>query len=52
MNITKKNKNLQLSVIRNDGRRVVVNNSVNDLSLDIILGISIIISVLAIIILG
>ena len=49
---TKKNRKLQLSAVRNDGRRVVMNNSVSDLSLDIILGISIIISVLVIIILG
>ena len=49
---TKKNKVVQLSVVKINGRRVVVNNSSSDISLDIILGISIIISILGIIILG
>ncbi len=49
---TKENKVAQLSLVKTNGRRVVVNYSVSDLSLDIILGISIIISVLGIIILG
>jgi|GEM_PF-7131429 hypothetical protein len=50
---TTKNINLEFATVQNSrSRRVVVNNSTNNLSLDIILGISIIISVLGIIILG
>jgi len=53
MNNAKKNTKMKLAVVRiNDGRRVIVDNSINILSLDIILGISIIISLLGIIILG
>ena len=53
MNITKKNIAIKLAAVKiGSGRRVVVDNSINILSLDIILGISIIISLLGIIILG
>ena len=53
MRNTTKNMSLELiPVQKNRGRRVVVNNSSVNLSLDIILGIAIIISVLGIIILG
>jgi len=43
---------MNLIAITNSGRRVALTYSKNNLSLDIILGISIIISVLGIIILG
>jgi hypothetical protein len=50
---TKKNIAMKLAVVKiSGGHRVVVDNSINILSLDIILGISIIISLLGIIILG
>jgi hypothetical protein len=53
MSNTKKNIEMKLAVVKiSDGRRVVMDNSINILSLDIILGISIIISLLGIIILG
>jgi hypothetical protein len=53
MSNTKKNIAMKFAVVKiSDGRRVVMDNSINILSLDIILGISIIISLLGIIILG
>ena len=53
MNNAKKNITMKLAALKiSDGSRVVIDNSISILSLDIILGISIIISLLGIIILG